>query len=205
MSSGINNIIEKIIQQAEKEAEKIISEANAYKNKKINEAKQEGEQLLQKTIELLEKQEKSELNKAKSAALLNSKHQLLKTKEKVIEETFNVAKEKISKIISSDRYKEILTKFIEEGAIALNGGKLVIQLPKQHKEIDVDLKSIATKVQKQIGTDTTIEIDPNPIKAMGGVIIRNKDNTKWVDNTIEARLERYDKHIRTKVTSILFD
>ncbi len=203
--SGMDNIIKRIIEQANIEAEKIIKEAEDYRNKKLAEAEEQGKKLLQKTIEELEEQEKSEINKIKSAALLKSKHKILETKEKVVSEAFKIAKEKISKIISSDEYKKILAKFIEDSAIALNGGKLIIQLPKQHQNIDIDLKSIEQKVKKETGNNTKLEIDKEPIRSLGGVIVRNKDNTKWVDNTIEARFERFDKKIRTEITSILFE
>ena len=203
--SGIDNIIRRIIDQANSEAENIIKEAEEYKKQKLAEAEEKGKALLQKTIEELETEEKNEINKAKSAALLKNKRILLEAKEKIIEKVFNQAKEEISKKINSKEYPKILTKFIVEGAISLNSEEIFVQLPKQHQNVALDLDAIANQVSKETGISTKIQILKEPIRSIGGAVIKNKDNTKWVDNTIEERFNRFDKTIRSKIISLLFD
>ncbi|MFW9925714.1 MAG: V-type ATP synthase subunit E family protein [Candidatus Thorarchaeota archaeon] len=42
------------------------------------------------------------------------------------------------------------------------------------------------------------------MRASGGAIVRNAENTRWVDNTFEARFERLESDIRDKISEILF-
>ena len=79
-----------------------------------------------------------------------------------------------------------------------------IVLPKGQEKV-LDVSSVAKAISDDLGKKVKVSISKDTIRASGGIIIRNQDTTKWVDNTFEARLERLENKIRDEVSTILFE
>ena len=65
------------------------------------------------------------------------------------------------------------------------------------------ISSIAEDVKQKTGKNTTLEVGEN-IKTIGGAIVKTKNGEIEVNNTIEARMLRYKKELRSKVAAVLF-
>ena len=77
------------------------------------------------------------------------------------------------------------------------------------KAEDVDkikdsIETIAKDVETQTGIKTTLEIGEN-INTIGGAVVKTKNGEIEVNNTIESRLSRFKKSLRSEVAKVLFN
>ena len=96
-----------------------------------------------------------------------------------------------------------MEKLIVDAAVSLEETDLEIVAPRGHAS-NIDLKAVEAAVAKVTSKKCKLSVSNEDVRATGGVIVRNKDSTRWVDNTFEARLERYEGEIRDTISSILF-
>ena len=91
-----------------------------------------------------------------------------------------------------------------EAALEIGGGKLVIFLKQEDvSKISDSISSIELDIKEKTGNETNLEMGDN-INTIGGAIIKTKNGEIEVNNTIEARMQRYKKSLRSEVARILF-
>ena len=73
-----------------------------------------------------------------------------------------------------------------------------------NKKDQLNLNSIAKDVSSATSTETKLEIG-EPINTIGGVIVKTENGDIEVNNTIEARLLRNKKNLRSEVAKTLFN
>ena len=114
---------------------------------------------------------------------------------------------KVQKTISDaidnrDEYETVLAGLIKEAADELEHLNLLIHL----NEVDTN------KIREELSLnglysfqleDVNLTIG-EPIDAIGGAILKNRDGSVEVNNTIDARLERFKSILRSEVAEILF-
>ena len=137
-----------------------------------------------------------------SEAKMNARRAELGAKEEVIEAAFNQAIGELKTKASSNdsEYEHALGKMIKEAADEIGGNDLIIQL----NEADTN------KLKADLSSDDSFEIEGinfkvgEPIDAIGGAILKTSNGDIEVNNTIEARLERFKSILRSEVAEILF-
>jgi len=202
--SGISNIIEIINAKTVKKEEEIISEAERHKKIKLEEAKRRADEKASTITKKADLQAKSELSKYEASAKLKSKYRMLEAKNELINEVLTTVEKQMESIVGKAEYKKVLTRLIVEGCKALSEEKLELILPKGHASY-VDITEVEKIIAKEIGKKTKLSISKETKRSKGGVIIRRLDNKKWVDNTFEDRLERFENTIRDTISRILFE
>lgn len=204
MSAGTEKIVSSIMSDAQLKADSIIEEAEK-ESKSILEV---GEKLAQteneKILEDGKKQSTMRYQQIISEAKMNSRRMELDAREEVIEESFKRSEEKLAKIASSDsaEYKKALKEIIIEAAVEIGGGDLVVSL-KPEDVAKIDLSLLEAEIKEKTGKDTKLEIGDN-VKTIGGAIVKTKNGDIEVNNTIEARLTRFKKSLRSEVARVLF-
>lgn len=202
--SGISNIIDIIDAKTAEKEQEIISEAERHKKIKLEEAKRRADEKASDITKKADLQAKSELSKYEASAKLKSKYRLLEAKDVLINEILTAVEKKMESTVGKAEYKKILTRLIVEGCKALSEEKLELIFPKGHTSY-VDISEVEKVIAKEIGKKTKLSISRETKRVKGGVIIRTLDNSKWVDNTFEARLERFENTVRDTIARILFE
>ena len=202
MSSGTDKIVSSIMSEAQGKADVIIQDANADASAILAKAEKTAEVEKTKILENGKKQSEMRYQQIISEAKMNARRAKLGAKEEVIEAAFNQAtgelKEKAAE--GNNDYKDSLSKMIKEAADEIGGNDLIIQL----NEADTN------KFKQEISSDNTFELDGikfqlgEPIKTIGGAILKTSNGDIEVNNTIEARLERFKSILRSEVAEILF-
>ena len=201
MSSGTDKIVSSIMSEAQGKADVIIQDANAEISEIQAKAEKTAEVEATKIKENGQKQSEMRYQQIISEAKMNARRAKLDAKEDVIEAAFSQAtgelKEKAAE--GSEDYKDSLSKMIKEAADEIGGNDLIIQL----NEADTNI------FKKDLSSDT-FELDGikfqlgEPIDVMGGAILKTSNGDIEVNNTIEARLERYKSILRSEVAEVLF-
>ncbi|MGB9844351.1 V-type proton ATPase subunit E [Methanothermobacter tenebrarum] len=206
MDPGVDKIVSSIISEAQENANKIVSEAEKKAESIIKDGERRAAIEKEKILENARKQARMQYHQLISEAKMKARRAELEAREEVITEAFKRAEEELQKITSSkdERYIQSLKNIIKEAATEIGGGELVVHVKEDDKEKIRDLDSIAEDVKSATGKDTILELG-EAIQTIGGAIVKTKDGRIEVNNTIEARLSRFEKFLRSEVAKILFD
>ncbi|MBQ2666576.1 V-type ATP synthase subunit E [Methanobrevibacter sp.] len=204
MSSGTSKIVSSIMSVAQEKADLIIQDANAEVSQINAKAEKTAEAEKSKILENGKKQSDMRYQQIISEAKMNARRAELGAKEEVIEAAFNqaVGELKVKASSGDDEYEDSLGKMIKEAADEIGGNDLILQLNEADtQKFKNDLSSQGSDSFELEGIKFTIG---EPIDAIGGAILKTTNGDIEVNNTIEARLERYKSILRSEVAEILF-
>ncbi|BAW31688.1 MAG TPA: V-type proton ATPase subunit E [Methanothermobacter sp.] len=206
MDPGVDKIVSSIISEAQENANKIISEAEKKAEAIIEDGEKRAAIEREKIIENAKKQAQMQYHQLISEAKMKARRAELEAREEIITEAFKKAEEELQRMSSSkdEQYIQSLKNIIKEAATEIGGGELLVHVKEDDKEKIKDLDSIAEDVKSATGKDTSLEFGES-IQTIGGAIVKTKDGRIEVNNTIEARLSRFEKLLRSEVAKILFD
>ena len=204
MSSGTSKIVESIMSEAQEKADVIIQDANAEVSAIQAKAEKTAEVEKTKILENGKKQSDMRYQQIISEAKMNARRAELGAKEEVIEAAFNqaIGELKVKASSGDDEYKDSLSKMIKEAADEIGGNDLIIQLNEADTNgLKQDLSASGSDSFQLNGINFTVG---EPIDAMGGAVLKTINGDIEVNNTIEARLERFKSILRSEVAEILF-
>lgn len=137
---GLDTIIKKIKDDADKRAEEILNEAKIKKEKILEEKKEEGEKLAEIISQKAKEDEESIIQKAKSSAELKARDMVLMAKEEVINRVLELVKESLNDL-EPEEYINYLKSSIKK--LNLSDGD-ILQVPEKYyesvKNADLGLK-----------------------------------------------------------------
>ena len=202
MSSGTDKIVSSIMSEAQEKADVIIQDANANVSEITAKAEKTAEAEKLKILDNGKKQSDMRYQQIISEAKMNARRAKLGAKEEVIEAAFNQATGELKAIAASgdEDYENSLAKMIKEAADEINDNDLIIHL----NEADTN------KFKQDISSGDSFELEGvkftlgEPINTIGGAILKTSNGDIEVNNTIEARLERFKSILRSEVAEVLF-
>jgi V/A-type H+-transporting ATPase subunit E len=105
---------------------------------------------------------------------------------------------------NSANYVESLKTMIKDASLQVGGNQLEILV----REDDVhNVKSMIDEVSEYVTSETGNDVSfiiGEPIDIIGGAVVKTVDGEVEVKNTIEARMLRYRKYLRSEVAKTLF-
>ncbi|MDI6644348.1 MAG: V-type proton ATPase subunit E [Methanobacteriaceae archaeon] len=206
MNSGAEKIVSSILSDAQGEADAIIQEAETKATSIISEGEEQAQMEKERIIEDAKKQANMKYQQIISEAKMNARRMELEGREEVIDKAFTKAEEKLRNIAStsSAEYIESLKNIVKEASAEIGGGDLLVLLKEEDvSKIKDSLSDIQKEVENTTGNKTTLEIGDN-IKTIGGAVVKTKNGEIEVNNTIEARMQRFKKALRSEVAQVLF-
>jgi V/A-type H+-transporting ATPase subunit E len=206
MSNGTEKIVSSILSDAKFKADSISEEAENESKSILEEGEKVALMEKEKILEDGKKQSAMRYQQIISEAKMKSRRMELDSREEVIEESFKKAEEKLVEIASSEsaEYKESIKNIITEAALEIGGGDLILLLKQEDEAKIIDsISEIENDVKAKTGKETNLEMGNN-INTIGGTIIKTKNGDIEVNNTIEARMLRFKKSLRSEVAHILF-
>ena len=204
MSSGTDKIVSSIMSEAQGKADVIMQEANAEVSAINSKAERTAEAEKTKILDNGKKQSDMRYQQIISEAKMNARRAELGAKEEVIEAAFSKATEELkAKASSGDaEYEDSLGKMIKEAADEIGGKDLILQLNEADtQKFKDDLSSQGSDSFELEGIKFTLG---EPVDTIGGAILKTANGDIEVNNTIEARLDRFKSILRSEVAEILF-
>ena len=190
MSSGTSKIVESIMSVAQEKADGIIQDANAEVSQINANAEKTAEAEKTKILENGKKQSDMRYQQIISEAKMNARRAEL------------VGELKIKASSGDEEYKDSLSKMIMEATNEIGSNDLILQLNEADtQKFKDDLSSQGSDSFEIEGIKFTLG---EPIDAIGGAILKTANGDIEVNNTIEARLERFKSILRSEVAEILF-
>ncbi len=168
--------IRQIIRDAEQQAKHIIKKAREEAEGESINIKLDGKKHSENTRKIIIAKAKQEIN-----------HDIMNSKERIIEESFLQVYSRLSKI-NEEQYKKIITKLMQ----------------KTKKKIGEDCKLLISRdIDKTIAKNLKLEII-GTIDAIGGFIAISQDKKIKLNNTFEGIIDRNKDKLRIKVGKTLF-
>lgn len=206
MSVGADKIIASINADAKAKADDILSKASAQCDEISATGNEKAEEEAAQILSSAEKQADMKYQQIISEAKVSSRRKELEAREELIDKAFRIASEKIEKQASenSTTYVDSLKNMIKDASLQVGGTQLEILV----RADDVDnvksmINEVSEYVTKETGKETSFIIG-QPIDIIGGAVVRTIDGEIEVKNTIEARMLRYKKYLRSEVAKKLF-
>jgi len=206
LSESLQVLIDELHRRSAEEIKKIKSEAEAEAQKIIEDAKERAERLF---LEKVSAELPTLRNKILGSVEGEARTKILLEKDRIVKRAFELAKETLIAIAEGKsgeyKYDEILYQLIKEAAVKLGEKELyIIANEKDKKLLSSNITSFQKRLSEELGDVYTIEIEPETINVIGGVIIRNKDRTKIYNNTFDGRLRTTEDRLRGILGKILF-
>ena len=203
-----DKLVSKIFEDARAQAKKIISDAEDSSKKILEERQREAQEKAQAACQEILRAAEAEadniIHRESVDTIIKTRWMLLSEKRKIIDNVFKKAEDKLRAIGSEDRYLQLLTRLIAEGAEAAGGGKLEILLNRADTQLKIPLKDISKRVSSKLGRETILKISHTNAISKGGVIIQTTDGRTKVDSTLESILERERRRLEPRISDILF-
>ncbi|PKN97938.1 MAG: hypothetical protein CVU43_16710 [Chloroflexi bacterium HGW-Chloroflexi-5] len=195
---NIQRLSREIIQQAEADAEKILSDAKVKADEIRNQAQATMDGEKKRILEQAKNDADRIRGQAIATAQLKARTLILESREKLLVEVFESSKGKIPAIQKWNDYPAIVETLALEAVQQLAVNKVILHADKVTHDLlkESVLKIISTKF------DGTIELG-EPLKKGTGIIAETIDGHLNYDNTFETRLRRLENELRSPVYHLL--
>jgi len=187
---ALNDILEAIHAEATVEAERLRSKAEREIEALLSRGAEAAEQHRTELSTTRDEETADAARVIRNRARLEVSRQLRKSREAVYQSILIQVKDQLASVRSAARYPEIFADLVEESRQALPAGRILRVDPEDGKlaERAVDRESLLT-IEASLST-------------WGGVELWTEDGRR-VLNTLEARLERAEPHLRLAVARLV--
>ena len=194
----IETLARAILRDARDEAEQIQADgqtkADAIRQRAREQAEKERKEILDRA-----RQEAERLrSQVVATAQLKARTMQLEHREKLMDQVFKAAKDKLPTIQKRSDYDKIAAHLLREALIQLNAKDAQVRADKETQKV---LKGRALdEISKELNAQLTQQ---NPLEEGIGVIVDTADGHLHYDNTLETRLDRTQSALRSSVYQVL--
>lgn len=207
-ADGVQKIIEEIDKGAEAQISAVLSEAGEKADAVMKQAREKADTEVGIIVSRGEQEARRESQRILAEARIKARREKVKAQEDMVGRAFESARKNMKQLAESkgEDYKKILEALIRESALSSGASSLeVIFDPRDRGLISEDrLKEIARDAGSDLGLSITLSVSDETLSCLGGVVVRSADGRVRIDNTFEARIDRFRDNIRTLVAKTLF-
>jgi V/A-type H+-transporting ATPase subunit E len=190
-------------------ARAVVSEARAEAETKVAEAKAKADAILQRAKEQADAERAEILKRASQEAArirsqtvattqLKARTLQLESREKLLDNVFKTAQQKLPSIQQWAEYPQIARELLREALVRLGAPAARIQVDDQTR------KHLTDQVLTELSKEVNVQLEfGSPLKQGMGVIVETLDRHRQYDNTLEARLNRMQNTLRSRVYHLL--
>jgi len=201
---GAELIIQEINREAEQKIQYILSEAQREAEAIKEEARKRAEARAEWILRKAQTQAEIEKQRIIANAKLEVRKKRLQVQEELIRDVIQGLKKRLAEL-PDDEYFDIL---VDLGAQAVQElGVDTVVLRSNERTLELLKGGRLTKFKKAIAEKTGLKIKVrrgNPINTIGGLLVESLDGSVRVDNTFEARIERFESELRAAIAKALF-
>ena len=207
-ADGVQKIIAEIDKSAEKQASGILSESRQKADAVLSGAREKAEAEAGAIISRGEQEARRESQRILAEARIKARREKVKAQEDVVNLAFQSARENMRTMAEGkgDEYRKVLEALIKEAVLSSGSESLEVLLDSRDKGLvsDDSLKRIAQEAGPELGMTITLSVSAEELSCLGGVVVKSADGKVRIDNTFEARIDRFRDNIRTLVAKELF-
>lgn len=190
-NSAIEHTIDKILDQTQKNIlfniKTTLEDSQKTLDNTISRLEQEYDKIIsdgKKEAEKIEKQ-------ITGSSDLEARNRQLIALEDAVNKVFTKALDQIKNTERSGNYAIFIKSLLDESTKILGTTNVIVLTNSKDKSV----------VQSALSQYSGAELSSETIDCIGGVIVKSKDGTMTLDNTIDARIERLKPLIRKEIAS----
>jgi len=206
MADAAGALIEEILADARRQAERITHKAEREADRIISSARQTAERERSRILEEAKQRADKIRRTARGITAQQIRAVRCQALEHVLEQVRKAGMEKVLELTETDDYIESLCALALAAMKDMAGNKFTVILSARDRQkwgaqLEAKLKALAPK---QLGRQVEIEIHSEEADFAGGLRIVGSNGKEVCDQTFEARLKRLWPQLRQQVASILF-
>ncbi|MGY5151208.1 MAG: V-type ATP synthase subunit E [Candidatus Nitrosopumilus sp. bin_6a] len=190
-NSSLEQTIDKILSQTEKEIESNISSALSDSQKTLDDALPNLEREYDKIIADGKKEADKIEKQITGGADIEARNKQLLALEESVDKVFKSALDQIANADRSGDYANLIKSLLEESTKILGTSEIIVFTNSKDKDV----------VQSSLSGFPGSELSSETIECLGGVKIKSKDGAMTFDNTLDARIERLKPLIRKDIAA----
>jgi len=207
-ADGVRKIIEEIEKGAEAQISAILAEAGEKADSVLNEAREKADTEAGAIVSRGEQEARRESQRILAEARIKARREKVKAQEEMVGRAFESARENMKQLAESksENYKKILVSLIRESVLSSGASSLEVILDPRDKALIPEdrLNEIARETGAELGRSMSLSVSKEALACLGGVVVKSADGKVRIDNTFEARIDRFRDDIRTLVAKTLF-
>jgi V/A-type H+-transporting ATPase subunit E len=200
VKDGLVAIASDVLEDVQKEAEALIIDAENEAKKNLQISKEQADHNYLSIVNESQVEAEAERKRINSLTEVEIRNILLQTKEKIVDEAFQKAIEKLEDFAETDEYYTFLTKQIKKASSKLISKNFFIQV--NYKDKKWLASSNLESLSKKLGI--ILELFDQTENFIGGCKIQTKDGSITYDGTIDNRLAELKISLRGEIANLLF-
>lgn len=201
-----SDLIAGIAQDVAKEAEQVIAEAKKTAEERIKAAQDQAAATLQQAESKAEEQAERIRSQTASTLRMERRRISLKQREQAVQEVLTRVRRRLSEMVGSPQYREVLLAWIVEGAIGLGAAEATVNASaRERSQIDKKMFQAAeAKVKELTGKNVTLAAASGDPLIPQGVVVKAVDGRVEFNNQVATRLLRLQSEIRKQIQDVLW-
>lgn len=192
---AIEDIFRALDKQAEEDCQALLAHARAQAERIVEDAQAEGERVVEERIRQVQRDLGILKNQRLNSARLDGKKRASAERERLVQEAFEQARADIATAREREGYNEVFMRLLTEAAEGITGIHMVLHVDPRDEEL-------ARSAAKKLGLDAELAFD---LDTAGGVRITMADGKVARQNTLESRLGKARRVMKSDVAAALFE
>lgn len=193
----IETLSRAILRDARDEADKIQTEGKDKAEEIRRRAEAEAEAVRKEILDHARKEAERLRSQVIASAQLKARTMQLEHREKLLDRVFKAARERLPGVQKRSDYQQIAVFLLREALTQLNATKAELRA-------DAATQKILNGELKSLSKELNLELDvKDPLEEGVGLIVDASEGHLHYDNTLETRLERLKKSLRSPVHQVL--
>ena len=190
-NSALEQTIDKILHQTEKEIESSINSALSDSHQSLDDAIPKLEQEFDKILADGKKEADKIEKQIIGGADIEARNKQLIALEDSVDKVFKKALDQIANNERSGDYANLIKSLLDESTQILGTTEVIVFTNSKDRDV----------VQSALSGYPGSELSSDTIECLGGVIIKSKDGSMTFENTLDARIERMKPLIRKEIAA----
>lgn len=200
LPTDIRERLEALIDEAIKEAvEKVDEKLKSIKTEATEILKRRYDEAVREAIEHIERVKRAtevEARKKTASAEIKARHMLLDAKERILNETINIAIKRFREVAGEGDYMRFLENLVKVAISNLGEGIIL-------KSTEEDYERLI-KIVDKLNLKGKVEVVKGDIRGYGGFIAQTPEGRSSLDFTLEYIFETQKDNVRRSISKILF-
>ncbi|HLN44179.1 MAG TPA: V-type ATP synthase subunit E family protein [Candidatus Sulfotelmatobacter sp.] len=199
IKKGLSAIADEVLADIQKDVETQMATSKEEAKKILKTAREESDKNYQSIINQAKMNAEAEKRRIISLTEVETRSQLLETKQLLVNQAFNEALNKLNEFVKTDDYHQYLFDLIEKATKRIRSKKLIIHVNANDKSwLTQNLDALCRRLRLELQLSNQIE------NCIGGCKIETIDGRVIYDETFDNRLEELKPELRVEVAKILF-
>lgn len=190
---ALNDMLKALEEDGKQQQSDIMETARVQARDIIKSAEAQAGDIKTAHVDKMNKIISEETTKLVSEAKTSVDREINRTKDDVIEDIFDKAHDKMRSVRSMKEYPAIFDALMQE-ALSQADGSIIVH-------VDPRDKKLADEVLSKTDSDYRLETD---LSSQGGVEITAENGRITISNTIESRLDRARRFLKSEVAATVF-